>query len=83
FGGPSSPWPCDSSSKQTQQALDIIYIMRNGVSVGTIANSFGLPLDQVLPAKPLPSQNGTRSISNTTYNLTAVHLAARLAIGWL
>ncbi|MFL3642789.1 DUF3693 domain-containing protein [Xanthomonas campestris pv. campestris] len=60
-----------------------LYIMRNGVSVGTIANSFGLPLDQVLPAKPLPSQNGTRSISNTTYNLTAVHLAARLAIGWL
>lgn len=60
-----------------------LYIMRNGVSVGTIANSFGLALDQVLPAKSLPSRNGTRSISNTTYNLTAVHLAARLAIGWL
>ncbi|WP_407078526.1 hypothetical protein, partial [Xanthomonas euvesicatoria] len=31
FGVPSSPGPCDSSSKQTQQALDIIYIMRNGL----------------------------------------------------
>ncbi|MFA1730791.1 DUF3693 domain-containing protein [Xanthomonas campestris] len=65
------------------QATPELYIMRNGVSVGTIANSFGQPLDQVLPAKSLPSRNGTRSISNTTYNLTAVHLAARLAIGWL
>ncbi|ASK96789.1 hypothetical protein XcvCFBP7112P_11540 [Xanthomonas citri pv. vignicola] len=30
-GGPSSPLARDSSSKQTQQAFDIIYIMRNGL----------------------------------------------------
>lgn len=52
----------------TEDNAHALYIMRNGVECYTGAATLDLALDQILPAKPFPSRNGTRRMTDT-YNL--------------